>query len=284
MKILAGKTALVTGAASGIGRALALRLAREGMRLELADVDETGLNQVVGDIHALGVEAAAHLCDLRRPEQISALVRRLLDAGGVDLVVNNAGVAVYGPMNEMSAEHWDRVLSINLLAPVQIIRELLPSLLARGEAHILNVGSIAGLIALPRVGPYTVSKFGLQGLSESLRVEYNNHGLGVTALCPGFASTGIYRAAELAGSPRKPKRVADYLMTTPEYIAERAVAAIRKNQPIVVITLLAHLWWRLKRLSPAFFLWCMSRKGPSSKKPPAALPREAPGGAAKDSQ
>lgn len=283
MKNLTGKSALVTGAAGGIGRAIALRLAREQVNLELVDVDEIGLNQVVGDIQSLGGQAVAHQCDLRRPEQISSLVRKILEGGGVDLVVNNAGVAVYGPADEMSAEHWDRVLAINLLAPLQIIRELLPSLLARGEAHILNVGSIAGLIALPRVAPYTVSKFGLQGLSEALRVEYNNHGLGVTALCPGFASTGILRAAELAGSPRKPKRVADYLMTTPEYIAERAVTAIRKNQAVVVITLLAQLWWRLKRLSPAFFLWCMARKGPSRKPLPAAHPNEAPGIVTKES-
>lgn len=254
MKVLSGKTALVTGAASGIGRALALQLAREQVRLHLVDVNEQGLADVGQELADLGRRPRAHVCDLQSSAQISQMLGDVQAAGGVDLVINNAGVGYCGPTHEMDAEHWERILAINLQAPIQIIRELLPSLLKRPEAHIVNVSSMLGLLPGPKAAAYTVSKYGLQGLSESLRSEYGRTHLGVSAICPGFAMTGFFEAARRAGSPHKMKFLHKWLMTTPEHIAERTIAAIRSNQPVVVISPLAQFLYFCKRLAPNLFL------------------------------
>jgi NAD(P)-dependent dehydrogenase (short-subunit alcohol dehydrogenase family) len=282
MKVLAGKTALVTGAASGIGRAIALRLAKEQVRLHLIDVDEAGLARIKRELCEVGCEVATYRCDLRNAAEISETLGEILAAGGVDLLVNNAGVGYCGPTHEMSAEQWNRVLSINLHAPLQIVRELLPSLLARPESHIVNMSSMLGLFAGAKAAAYSVSKFGLQGLSESLRAEYGRGNLGVTAICPGFAHTGILDAARRAGSPQEPKGLTKWFQTTPEHIAERTISAIRGNRPLVVISPLAHFLWFCKRLAPSLFLRLFTSRyrapkpavgnaSPGTKKPSGAI-------------
>src|SRR3972149_6706584 len=153
MRDLRGKKALVTGAASGIGRAIALRLAEEGVDLFLVDVDETGLVEVVGQTRQANVEAIGRRCDVGQPHEVSATVAAVLERwGGVDVLVNNAGITYYGRTHEMSAEHWDHLLRVNLHAHLQFTRELLPSLLARREAHVLHVCSMFGLVGMPKVG------------------------------------------------------------------------------------------------------------------------------------
>lgn len=269
MKTLQGKRALVTGAASGIGRAIALGLAREGVRLILLDIDVVGLGNIGREVQSLGSEPLLRICDLRQPSEISECLRDVINDGGIDILVNNAGVATYGPTEQMSAEQWDRVLAVNLLAPIQIVRELLPSLLERDEAHIVNVCSLAGLVAGSKLAAYNVSKFGLQGLSETLRAEYGRSGLGVTSLCPGFAPTNIYEAANQNGSPQHVEAPKAWMMTTADHIAARAIRGIRRNQPIVVVTMLAHVLWFLKRLAPRLFLRFFTSRFRRSK--PAAL-------------
>ncbi|MBX3434323.1 MAG: SDR family oxidoreductase [Pirellulales bacterium] len=251
MRILHGKSALVTGAASGIGRALALRLAAEGMRLYLLDVDEAGLTRVVDECRPLGVEAIGRRCDLAQRVEISAAVAAILDRWSrIDLLVNNAGITYYGRTVEMTAEHWDRLLAVNLHAPVQLVRELLPSFLAQGEAHILNVGSVCGLVGLARVAAYSTSKFAMVGFSESLRSEYSHCGLGVTVVCPGFVDTNLFATAPLGPDRQSHKIPPRWLMTTPETIAARAVRGIRRNQGVVVVQPYAHMMVGLKRFAP----------------------------------
>ncbi len=180
MKDIRGKTALITGAASGIGRAIALALGREGANLWLVDIDGPGLADAANEARGFDVDVTAHTADLTQPEQIDAIVTSLHASGkAVDILVNNAGVAFYGPTEQMSAEDWDRVLAVNLHAPLRLTRELLPLLLARPEAHLLNVCSISGLVAMPRLAAYQVSKYALVGLSESLRAEFGPRGFGV---------------------------------------------------------------------------------------------------------
>lgn len=270
MRHLRDKRALVTGAGSGIGRAIALALAREGTHLVLADRTVELLPGVLDEVRKLGVTATAIGCDVRDVEATSRLCRQVLADGGVDILVNNAGVAVYGPTEAMTAEHWDRVLRVNLLAPIQIVRELLPSLLERREAHIVNIGSLAGLVAGPKLAAYNVSKFGLQGLSETLRAEYGATGLGVTAVCPGFATTNIYAAANDAGCPETIVPPPAWLRTSAEHIAARTLRGIRRNSPIVVVTLHARLLWFLKRLVPRIFLRFF--RGSSGKRPNPSPP------------
>ena len=251
MRTIRGKRALVTGAASGIGKAIAMALAREGTDLYLLDVDEKGLADVSASASQLGVDAKSARCDLSQPDEVSVAIAEMLDrCGRIDILVNNAGVAYYGPTEKMTAEQWDWLLGINLLTPIQITRELLPTLLEGDDCHILNVCSIAGLVAGGRFAAYHVSKFGLVGFSEALRAEYGRRGLGVTALCPGPVQTNLYRSAV---SGRKSRPVPDppaWLCTTEETVAKKAVRAIRRNRRMVLITPMAHMLWNAKKFVP----------------------------------
>jgi NAD(P)-dependent dehydrogenase (short-subunit alcohol dehydrogenase family) len=251
MRTICGKTALVTGAASGIGRAIALRLADEGARLYLLDINTVELAKVVADAKRRGVEAVGRHCDLSQRLQITAAVHHLLDQiGGVDILVNNAGITYYGQTRSMAAEHWNQLLAINLHAPIQLTLELLPTLLSRDEAHILNVASICGLVGLERVAAYSTAKFGLVGFSESIRAEFVRQGVGVTALCPGFVDTNLFSAAARGEDLKQNKQPPRWMLATPELIAHRAIRAIYRNQGVVVIQPYAKLLHLLKRWAP----------------------------------
>jgi NAD(P)-dependent dehydrogenase (short-subunit alcohol dehydrogenase family) len=256
MRLLRDKKVLVTGAASGIGRALALRLASEGAHLFLLDIDKAGLAETVMAARRLGVEAYGRTCDVGQPADVSASIGAVLDRWGtLDILVNNAGLAYYGPTTRMTPEQWERLLAVNLLAPIQFTRELLPTLLSRPEAHLLNVVSFYGFFPTARATAYHVTKYGLLGLSEALRVELGRHGLGVTALCPGFVRTGLYDRS-LRGHPdRKLPTPPRWLSTTPEKVAAKAVRAIRRNRGMVVVTPLAHAAHYLKRFAPGVLDW-----------------------------
>ena len=251
MRVLREKRVLITGAAAGIGRALAMRFAREGSALFLLDVDGERLDATAADLARLGVESHARLCDVSQPAEISAAVQAVQRQwGSLDVLVNNAGVCYYGPTTKMTARQWQWLLSINLLAPIQFTRELLPTLLAQPEAHVLNVASMYSFITTPRCTAYHASKFGLLGLSEALRTEYGRVGLGVTALCPGFTSTGFFEAMPSGRPDRHAPTPPWWISTTPERVADRAVAAVYRNKRMVVVTPFAQGMYYLKRFAP----------------------------------
>jgi NAD(P)-dependent dehydrogenase (short-subunit alcohol dehydrogenase family) len=251
MRDLRGKTALVTGVASGIGRAIALRLAVEGVKLFVVDIDELGLADTVEHARRAGVEVIGRKCDVGEPSQVSAAVAEILSRwGGVDILVNNAGITYYGSTADMSAEHWDRVLRVNLLSHLQFTRELLPSLLARREAHIVNVCSMFGLVGMPKLAAYSTTKFALVGFSEVLRNECGRDGLGVTALCPGFVDTNLFTSAPLGAKQKQAKQPPRIFRTAPEKVAHAAVKAIRRNRRMVVMTPAAWFLVWTKRFLP----------------------------------
>lgn len=268
---------MVTGAASGIGRAIALRLADEGARLYLLDVNPVALASVVAEAKRRGVDVLGRHCDVSQPAHVTAAVAHLLDQwGGVDVLVNNAGITYYGQTTRMSAAHWDQLLAVNLHAPIQLVRELLPTLLSRDEAHILNVASICGLVGLGRVAAYSTSKFALVGLSESLRAEFGRQGLGVTALCPGFVDTNLFDAAPRGEDLRENKRPPRWMLTTPETIAQRGIRAIYRNQGLVVVQPYARLTYLLKRFAPGLLDLGnrFTRRKRHSGREPIGLPEE----------
>lgn len=251
MQDLQNKIALVTGAASGIGKAIALRLAEEGMHLYLIDLDSKQLADVVSDARRLGVIAVGRQCDVAKLEDIKSVVEYGLTRwGAIDLLVNNAGITYYGRTEEMSSEHCERLLAINLQAPMQFTRLLLPSMLSRPEAHILNVASFFGLIGTRKLAAYTASKFGLVGFGESLRAEYARTGLGVTTLCPGFVDTSLFSTAARIDSESTPKQPPSWMLTTPEKVADRAIRAIVRNDALVVTQSYAKLAYFAKRFIP----------------------------------
>jgi short-subunit dehydrogenase/dienelactone hydrolase len=280
MRDLVGKRALVTGAASGIGRAIALALANEGTHVYLLDIDDRRVAEVADAARALGVEAATAYCDATKPTQISAAIRGMLDRWqAIDILVNNVGVAYYGPTENMTAEQWDWLLQINLHAPIQFTRELLPMLVERPEAHILNVCSIAGLVAGGRSTAYQVSKFGLVGFTEALRSEFVRKGVGLTALCPGAVRTNLYRSA-VSGRPERPvPEPPAWICATPEQVARKAIRGIKRNSAMVLVTPLAYLLWYFKRIAPGLVdrLNCIGRR---KRKPNIATGAMAGGAAA----
>jgi short-subunit dehydrogenase len=263
MRELRGKTALVTGAASGIGRAIAHRLAAEGVHLFLADINDVGLAKVVDEVRSAGANVISCRCDVSEPREISATVAEILSRwDGVDLLVNNAGITYYGRTERMSAEHWDKLIRVNLLSHIQFTRELLPSLLARPEAHVLNVCSMFGLLGMPKLAAYTTTKFAMVGFSDSLRAEYGRDGLGVTALCPGFVDTNLFASAPLGESQKTPKIPPAIFCTTPEKVARAAIRAIRRDRRRVVISPWAKFLVTAKSLTPGLmdFVFHLGRR------------------------
>lgn len=251
MREIKGKTALVTGAASGIGRAIALRLAEEGATLFLVDIDEKGLADTVQQSRFHGVEVVTRRCNVAEPREVSATVAETLSRwNGVDILVNNAGITYYGKVERMAADHWDRLMRVNLLLHIQFTRELLPSLLERREAHVLNVCSVLGLVGMPKVTAYCASKFGMVGFSEALRNELGRQGLGVTALCPGFVRTNLFSNAPLEAKVEDHKIPPKLITTTSERVANAAVKAIYRNRRLVVMEPFARLMYATKRFAP----------------------------------
>jgi 3-oxoacyl-[acyl-carrier protein] reductase len=260
MKIIRGKKAMVTGGASGIGRAIALELAKAGADLFLIDINPENLAAVAREIQDHGVEAITAICDLSEPAQISDAVNYLRSTWGrLNIMVNNAAIAYYGPTNLMTNDQWRRIMAVNLMAPMQLVRELLPMLVSSQDAYIVNVCSFFGLVTWRKATVYQTSKFGLVGFTAALRAEYYRDNFGVTALCPGFVHTPLLDE-RVTAHPDSRMDVPLWICTTPENVAARAIHAIRKNRGMVVITPVAHVYWRLGRLCPRLVDW-LSREG-----------------------
>jgi NAD(P)-dependent dehydrogenase (short-subunit alcohol dehydrogenase family) len=205
------RVAVVTGAASGIGRALSRRFADEGMRVVLADVEPGALEKTAGEMAAAGARVLAVPTDVSRAEQVDALARRALDAfGAVHVVCNNAGVFTGGAAWEQTLGDWQWVLGVNLWGVIHGVRTFVPILLEQGdEGHIVNTASGAGLVSLPFSAPYNVSKHGVVTLSETLHHDLRLRGakIGVSVLCPGAINTNIpdsqrNRPKDLAAGPQ----------------------------------------------------------------------------------
>ena len=198
MDELQGRTAFITGGASGIGLATARRLGREGMNLVIADIEEAALADAEAELAEAGYPVLAVRCDVRHIAEVEAAAKATIDRfGAVHLVFNNAGVVSTGRVEDLSDEAWRWVLDVNLWGVINGSRVFLPILKSQGVAgHIINTASMAGLTSGPLMSPYYVSKFGVVALSESTWHEARLDGLpiGVSVLCPGFVRTRIHEA------------------------------------------------------------------------------------------
>lgn len=206
MQDLANRVAVITGAASGFGRELAIQCAGAGMRLALADLDEAGIGATIALLPA-GTETVTRRCDVSKPNDVEGLAEATYAKfGAAHLLFNNAGVAVSGPTWTTTLDEWKWVLDVNLMGVVHGIRSFVPRMLAQGEpAHIVNTASAAGLVSPPGSSVYCVSKHGVVTLSECLHQELalDNLPIGVSVLCPAFVQTGIghserHRPSDLA--------------------------------------------------------------------------------------
>jgi NAD(P)-dependent dehydrogenase (short-subunit alcohol dehydrogenase family) len=255
---LRGKTALVTGAASGIGRATALALARAGADLVLGDLNEVGLAETAETIRGLGRQVVSHRLDVANREAMRAFAADVgRHCGAVDLLVNNAGVGVGGDFLDTPLEDWDWLISINLMGVVHGCHMLVPPMVKRGRGgHVVNIASAAGLVATPQLPAYSATKFAVVGLSEALRAELRPHGIGVTAVCPGLINTPITTSSRMRGRAATPEYrsglVALYQRRAypPERVAENILRAVAKNRAVAPVAPEAWFLYFLKRLSP----------------------------------
>ena len=265
---LAGKWALVTGAGSGIGKATALALAKRGADVVLCDVDQNGL-KITQDLAAsLGRKTLARRVDVSRRDEMASFadeVHQNLEA--IDILVNNAGVALGASFEETLLEDWDWIISINLLGVIYGLHYFVPKMVARGRAgHVVNIASMAGLVAVRALSAYSTTKFAVVGLSEALRAELESHGIGVTAVCPGFVNTPLVESARMrgkAGEALAQQKIVDFVerrQHTPERVAQTILRAIQRNRAIAPVFPEAWLGYYMKRFTPRLLAWVL-RKG-----------------------
>jgi NAD(P)-dependent dehydrogenase (short-subunit alcohol dehydrogenase family) len=247
--------AVVTGAGSGLGRAFCQELARRGARIVASDINLAAATETV---QSLG-SATAHAvrCDVTRlaeVEQLAHEAERLL--GGVDLVINNAGVAVGGPVGGIPIADWEWVMGINLWGVIHGCHVFVPRLRAQRRGHILNVASAAGLFHAPNLAPYNVTKAGVVALSETLYAELAADGVGVSVLCPTFFQTGIADAGRVSGEPAMLDMVRHLMARARVQAADVARIALDQcgRGDLHILPHADGRWvWRLKRLFPGGF-------------------------------
>ncbi|NOK21252.1 SDR family NAD(P)-dependent oxidoreductase [Corallococcus carmarthensis] len=250
--------AVVTGAGSGLGRALCEALAARQARVMVSDMNPASAEETARRVTALGGEARVHPCDVTDPDAVEALARATDDAfGGVDLVVNNAGVATGGAVGVLPLAEWKRVLDVNLWGVIHGCHAFVPRLRKQGSGHVLNIASAAGLVYAPNLAAYNTSKAAVVALSETLYAELQPLGLGVTVACPTFFRTNIAAAAAPYSDPetrRMSVKLVDQSKIGPEWVAERLLKAVDRGAPHVLPMADARWFWRLRRLAPGLFL------------------------------
>ncbi len=254
------RTAVITGGASGIGAALARALVARGDRVVLADLDEARASSLADVLSRQGPgRARAALLDVRDAEAVRALVDDVVGREGrLDLLCNNAGIGMGGPVERLELSHWDRAIDVNLRGVVHGVAAAYPVMRRQGHGHILNTASLAGLLPAPYLTPYAMTKHAVVGLSLSLRAEAAPHGVRVSALCPGTVDTpmldrgnpddlpetptvdGREFVAKVAGAPYRP-----------DALAADVLRGLDRNRALIVAPRRARVVWRVFRAAPS---------------------------------
>jgi NAD(P)-dependent dehydrogenase (short-subunit alcohol dehydrogenase family) len=248
---------VVTGGASGIGRALASELARQGARVVLVDRNEPLLAEATAEIEAAGRSAEARPADVSDAAAVAALIAGVRSRHGrIDYLFNNAGIAIIGEAKDLDLADWNRVLSVNLWGVIHGVAAVYPVMIEQGFGHIVNTASLAGLGPAPGLVPYGTSKHAVVGLSVGLRAEAALHGVRVSVVCPGLIDTPISRNAEYRNLDRE--KLLSRLPVRPypvDKCAREILRGVARNEPVIVVTPYARLMWRLYRLFP----WVLHR-------------------------
>jgi short-subunit dehydrogenase len=271
MTAISGSAAAVTGAASGIGRALALELAARGCDLALADRDEAGMLEVAAEIgRSSKRKVSTHCVDIGEPAQIQDFAKTAIAAHpGINIVINNAGVALLGGFNELDQAQMEWLFNINFWGVVHGTRAFLPHLVQQREAHIVNLSSIFGIIAPPGQTAYCAAKFAVRGFSESLRHELAmaNSPVRLSVVHPGGVLTNIVRNSRTGSGITDNARRAESIdrfdaiaKTTPPAAAQRIITGIEKNQPRILIGNDAKFMDLLQRFRPATYWAALAKR------------------------
>ncbi|MFB7874574.1 SDR family oxidoreductase [Nocardia sp. NPDC056064] len=237
-----GKTCLITGAASGLGRATAFAAAAKGADLVLTDITEDTLAATAAELRAQGATVhLAHAADVSDHAAVVGLAAHTFEAvGRVDIVMNVAGIATWGTVDKLSHQQWRRTVDINLMGPIHVIEEFVPPMIEAGRGgHIVNVSSAAGLFGLPWHAPYSATKFGLRGVSEVLRFDLRRHKIGVSLVCPGAMATPMVDSLDIAGVDRDSEALHKAMKlflrhaVTPDQAATAVVKGVERNRYFV---------------------------------------------------
>ncbi|HVU89266.1 MAG TPA: SDR family NAD(P)-dependent oxidoreductase [Pirellulales bacterium] len=274
------RNAIITGAASGLGRAIALRLARDGWRMALVDVNDTANDETLRLVRSAGGDGFTYHMDVSQPSAWQALRNRLeSEWQNLDLLVNNAGVAGSGEVGKYSIDDWHWILGINLNAGIYGCHYFIPWLKKNPRgAHIINTASLAAVAAKPGMAGYNVAKAGMLSLSETLYGELKPHNVGVTVVCPSFFQTNLLNEGRLEKIDRdlasKMMKVANF---TADDVANAAVQAIADKRLYVVLPRQGRIFWRLKRFFPNYVCNLLAKDWAKQlaalkKEPPAAAP------------
>ncbi|MFM7431916.1 MAG: SDR family NAD(P)-dependent oxidoreductase [Gammaproteobacteria bacterium] len=259
------KIAVLTGAGSGIGRALALALAARGCHLAIADIREDTLAAVAAELARFPVRVSTHVLDVASREQVASFPAKVLEAHpAVDLLFNNAGVAVGGHFLDTSEADYDWLFEINFHGVVRMTRAFLPGLLQRPDAHIINTASLFSLIAPAGQTHYAASKFAVRAFSDALRHELERSTVGVSAVCPGGIATAIARNARFSTAlpegavEQQLERSRRLLRMPPERAAQIILSGVAKRNPRIIVGYDAWLGYLLERVLPTGY-WPLMR-------------------------
>jgi NAD(P)-dependent dehydrogenase (short-subunit alcohol dehydrogenase family) len=255
-KDISGKTAVITGAASGIGRALACALARERCTILLADINEAGLAETKEMVEKAGGVGEIFRCDVSKLDDVTRMADHCFDAWGhVDLLFNNAGVAAIGIMGEIPMKDWEWVVSINFWGVVYGCHAFVPRMKAGGGGHIVNVASAAGIVSSAEMAPYNASKAAVISLSETLKSELSPFGIGVTVICPTFVKTNLLDKMRFTDDFQRMCSTTgiDNARWTPDKVASLVIETVKKDQLYVLPQAAAKTAWIFKRISPAAY-------------------------------
>jgi NAD(P)-dependent dehydrogenase (short-subunit alcohol dehydrogenase family) len=268
VEIRRGLKVFITGAGSGIGRATAVAMAELGGRMFLTDINAAGLAETRGIVEGAGGEVcASRAFDISNLEECRSFADEVHgESGPMDVVMNIAGISIWGQVEDLEHEHWKRAIDVDLWGPIHVIECFLPEMIrARRGGHLVNVASVAGLTGAPWHGPYAAAKWGLVGLSEVLRYDFMQHRIGVTVVCPGAVETPLKNTVQIIGvDPESPyvKRIKERFSghaVPPETVAGQIVAAIRKNQFMVLTSFDVKLLYFAKRKFFPIYHYAMIR-------------------------
>jgi NAD(P)-dependent dehydrogenase (short-subunit alcohol dehydrogenase family) len=247
------KRVFITGAGSGFGKALALEFAQRGWKVGVSDIVEERVRKTAEEVRRKGGQALEFVCDVTNYEALEQAAERIQQEWkGLDIVVNNAGIAVVGLMEKVTVSDWDKVIDVDLKSVIYGCRIFIPMFKRQGHGHIVNMASAAGFVALPEMGPYNVAKAGVIGLSETLRPELAKHNIGVTVLMPTFFRTNLTNEG-IAPEERNLKwgqKMVNEAKYTSEQVVKKTMTAIEKNCFYVVPQFDGRQFWFLKRHTP----------------------------------